>query len=195
MSGDDIALPRELLFVSPMLLAPGSIIPPGNFGKNLLSHAPSQGLNGWAVVRELIFEQVRNHVAPHLPSRLNCCFLFTSVAAAIHGGKELSAHVCSPIIYVAEIVDPSLPRCFGNFDAHKMIDESRYVDSAHQIAMGYWLAARTGKLQEGCLPELLTSSPIRIVSEYSGHAPHPLIFSTIGPALDSSNPQIHDAQR
>ncbi|WP_353191384.1 DUF2441 domain-containing protein [Pandoraea pnomenusa] len=178
MPDDGTALPCELLYVSPMLLGPGTIIPPGNFGKNILSHTPSQGANGWAVVRELIFEQVRSRVAPHLPSRLNCCFLFTSVAAALEGGRELSEHVHSPVIYCAEIVDASQPQCLGDYDTIKMIDANQYVDSSHRIAIGYWSAAVTGKLREGCLPELLTASPIRIVREYNPRVPNLLIFPT-----------------
>ncbi|WP_298016733.1 hypothetical protein [uncultured Castellaniella sp.] len=181
--------PQELLYVSPMLLAPGSIIEPGNFGKNILGQNPTQGRNGWPVVRELIFDQVRFFTAPHLPSRLHCNFLFTSTAAALHGGQELATEVLSPCIYNVEITDPEAPQCMGDFDTLKTIDENHFISSTHAVATAYWHAAATNNLREGCLPELLTASPIRILRRAS-YQPHILVLPTIriAPPKDLSSP-------
>lgn len=181
--------PQELLYVSPMLLAPGSIIEPGNFGKNILGQNPTQGRNGWPVVRELIFDQVRFLIAPHLPSRLHCNFLFTSTAAALQGSQELATEVLSPCIYSVELTDLTAPQCMGDFDTLKTIDEKHFISSTHAVATAYWQAATANELREGCLPELLTASPIRILRRVS-YQPHVLVLPTIkiSPPKDLSSP-------
>lgn len=154
--------PKELRYVSPVLLEPGSVISPGNFGKNVMAHTPSR-TNGWMMARELIMERVRLQYAPHLPSRLHCCFLFTSDAAAFHGARDLTDGILAPCVYKVELVNPDEPWCFGDYDTVRAIDENQFFKSATEVAQRYWISARTGELREGCLPEFLTLSPIRVV--------------------------------
>ncbi|WP_218972768.1 DUF2441 domain-containing protein [Neopusillimonas maritima] len=158
------ATPAELRYVAPMFLEVGAIIPPGNFGKNIMAHTPER-MNGWMLARELIMERVRLQVAPHLPSRLNCCFLFTSDVAAFHGAADLTTGLLAPCIYKVELVNPSAPSCFGDYDTVRTIDEKRFFESVTQVAQQYWASASTGQLREGCLPEFLTLSPVRVVQK------------------------------
>lgn len=183
MDTETTEVPLELIYVSPMLLEPGSVVPPGNYGKNVFGHTPARGMDGWILARELIFERARLMLTPHLPSRLNCNFLFTSAAAAFQGSQNLSASVLSPCVYRVELVDPTAPSCQADFDTFNAIDVNNFADSAYNVAMRYWTSASTGDLREGCLPEMLTTSSIRIVQALSGNVNlHNLYFPVLSNA-------------
>lgn len=60
--------------LAPTLLAPGSIIEPGNFGRIVLLH----GLNHQQYRREIQYEEARKTRFPDRPSRLACLFAFVT---------------------------------------------------------------------------------------------------------------------
>jgi hypothetical protein len=57
---------------APIMLAPGSIIEPGNFGRIIRQRGAAHNLYR----REMIFEAVRQQHFSSRPSRLDCLFCF-----------------------------------------------------------------------------------------------------------------------
>lgn len=167
---------NELICILPMLLEQGSIVPPGNFGKNILHHTPNKGMDGWMMARELIFEKVRLFMYAQLPSRLNCNFLFTSTAAAIACIQDMTGPMLAPCAYRIELVDSSAPHCIAHFDAFNTIDSNNFYESTQHAAKQYWGNAATNTLPEKAVPEMLTKSPIRIISLVSGGTYHDHLF-------------------
>lgn len=75
---------------APLLLAPGSIIEPGNFGRIIRQRGAAHPLYR----REMFYENIRQNLFPTMPSRLNCLFCFPTLEEAelcrvhISGYKE-----------------------------------------------------------------------------------------------------------
>lgn len=158
----------DLVYVSPTLLEPGSVVPPGNFGKNIAGASPDT-TDGWTVAREMVFENARMRFTPHLPSRLTCAFLFTSTAAALAMLPDLRSSMLAPALYSVELVDPEKPWCIADFDAFRMIDRRKFLESTMHAAQVYWTLAAHGVELADRAHELLTLSPIRIKRIVMGH--------------------------
>lgn len=90
---------------APLLLEPGAIIHPGNWGRILNCYTQQQG-NPWILAREFAFESIRVSEHPELPSRLSCAFAFETLEHANQYKSNFSAW--SPL-YEVELVTPDAP--------------------------------------------------------------------------------------
>lgn len=76
--------------LAPILIAPGSVIEPGNFGRVIALRGEAHPL----FRREMAYEDMRQKQFAHRPSRLNCLFGFLTLEEAelyranIQGYKE-----------------------------------------------------------------------------------------------------------
>jgi hypothetical protein len=144
---------------SPKQLDPGTIITPGNYGRILLQTGVVHP--HWR--RESVLEQVRIELFPLKPSRLNSCFLLTSLEAAKF---YQSKNTKGDFLYTCEIVEPHLPQHFGDFNAVEPLPRLNYT--MEEIAVRYWsysLKTRVESYPNLFCEELLTSSSIRIRSK------------------------------
>lgn len=140
----------------PILLATGSIISPGNFGRIINAAGPQHSL--WE--REQILEHIRASEFSYKPSRLHACFIFeTGESAKFFRDK----HWPMNIIYSAEIVDINAPIHHGDFNCLPPIAGCSL--SMEDVARRYWLDNLKIQIVEypnlECR-EVVTSSPIRI---------------------------------
>lgn len=106
---DPIALHRDLFHLCGPILERGSVILPGNWGRILR-------LYGWRhahSIREHALEEARKALAPHLPSRLACAFVFLSrQEAEAFRGSVLDARqsgFAAHVLYRVRLLDPSAP--------------------------------------------------------------------------------------
>jgi len=113
--------------------------------------------------RELVFEMVRKENAPHLPSRLNCSFLFTKIEDAHVGMQAFSGgFVLGHRIYSAELVEPDAPSHIADFNLIGLPQGTEFLQPMILRARRYWAG------QDIQVPEFLTTSAIRILDVIEG---------------------------
>jgi len=149
-----------LFYASNHLMEVGTVIPPGNFGKNILSYSINH--EQWKVVRELIFEQVRQIEAPQLPSRMNCCFLFDDLEVAKQSCRDLGLNL-APMIYRVEPINSDASLCLSNFDVSATINGERFIPSLFEAASTYWKDAANNRKPANGRTEILSGSAVRII--------------------------------
>jgi hypothetical protein len=156
--------PISYYHLSGAMLAPGSIILPGNWGRMLTAW-------GWQhnqSLRELALEDARVARFPHRPSRLQSAFVLPTLANA-RDFRRLTVGFEKHILYRVTLVDPT---------ALSHVTESRFCGPQgtvrHNWADVYWMdhAAQAGSVPGipdwnaaigGVpLPEMLTLSQLRV---------------------------------
>ena len=109
-----------------VLLAPGSIILPGNWGR--IVRLVGNGHPEWK--REVILERIRQAEFSHLPSRWECVFFSETLAEAEYYG---AARGKTPmILYEVELVEPNAPKHVADWKG-----TSPYTDG-DEWARRYW---------------------------------------------------------
>ena len=89
-------------FACSMLLEPGAVVRPGNWGRivRLIGKSHPEWL------RETLLEQVRAAEFPHLPSRLECAFVIDDFGEAQY---YVSSKGPLSVLYEVSLVDPKDP--------------------------------------------------------------------------------------
>jgi hypothetical protein len=160
--------------IAATMLGEGSIVLPGNFGRNLKAY--SVGPNGaqgnfYILARELIFESIRKESHADKVSRFEACFLFESYEAVERFGHHINT---AGVIYEASIVNPDAKIHRGDFSMfqdHTLHNQESFIALHEQQARDYW--ANTPQLRIGAdgvgallwgaeTVEILTNSPIRL---------------------------------
>lgn len=150
-----------LFYSAANLLAPDSVILPGNYGRILRAIGPRH--HSWT--REQTLERIRLADYPDKPSRLDCCFACPS----LHALKE---YLCSlarrppgdpiwPVAYEVRKADEIAPEHNASFD----IDAGAQSLPDFEVAAHlYWSEGRWRRDRgtEGC-EEVITASPLIIV--------------------------------
>lgn len=146
-----------LYHLAPITLAPGSEIQPGNFGRMIKRYRTDTGSNAWLLSRELIFESVREQIAPNAPSRLSACFAIDDLGAA----QRYQAHNDGNFLMVmheVELVDAAAPQHSGSLP---LIDFPQpghpFLDTVRAMANAYWSGGGSGDR------EIVTASALRVV--------------------------------
>ncbi|MGG2078217.1 DUF2441 domain-containing protein [Lelliottia nimipressuralis] len=135
-------------------LEAGSIILPGNWGRMLETYTTAD-IN-YILAREQTYEMVRLQSFNHLPSRLNCVFLFEDINSALNSYHHFPRCLLSEI----ELVDPSQPIHKGDMGlADSPNSPTPYKKAIEDRAQGFW----SGNNITGSVMEVITSSPVRIV--------------------------------
>ena len=146
-----------------VLLAPGSVIEPGNYGRMLRAYKAGFS-DPWRLVTELVFEQVRKTTRPNAVSRLGACFVFEDHPTAHNHRDRLGDDLV--VIYEVELVDETRPRFLGDFslmsDAFALRGNGAvpFLPWTEQLATKYWHAEPTGAR------EILTTSALRVVRAF-----------------------------
>lgn len=139
---------------APLLLDPGSIIQPGNWGRILNAYRKPVPAHGWMLARELAFESIRTAEFAHLPSRLSCAFAFETFDQANQYKTQFSPW--NPL-YEVELVDPGAACHRGGFNLVNFpADHLEFLPVVISWARQYW---RGEQLET---PELVTKSPLRV---------------------------------
>ncbi len=88
---------------APILLAPGSIIEPGNFGRIIRSQGESHPLYR----REMEYEAMRLQMYPDRPSRFECLFCFPTLEEAEICRRHINGYQNS-VLYEVESAEENL---------------------------------------------------------------------------------------
>ncbi len=106
------------------LLAPGSIIRPGNWGRIVRLIGNQHG--EWE--RERILEHVRQTEFPHLPSRWDCIFFFENAAEAELYNSTLNVTDKSlSILYEVEVTSPLAPQHVADWKGTGPYDSNEWA--------------------------------------------------------------------
>ena len=151
----------DLYHISPVMLRPGSIIEPGNWGRVEGLIAAQNGVAPpYNVAVECAFEYARKLIAPDAPSRLMCVFACPTLAGACH---FRDAQRATELIYEVEIVEPgtpvhaahwqNVPLGGSGFEAGRSI-----LAQMDALVSAYWEEGKSDPT------ELLIGGPIRILA-------------------------------
>jgi hypothetical protein len=140
-------------------LEPGSVVPPGNWGRILGLYPLNQPQGHWLLVREEVFESVRRAQFPQRPSRLESLFVCESLEEIL--AFRQSARRGLDLAYEVELVDEgaaSHRACLSVFDG----EQEGTISFLRDRAVCYWKGVEIQR------PEVVTTSPIRIVRHHPG---------------------------
>lgn len=171
MTFDAAALRGDLFHLLGPKIEPGGVVLPGNFGRVLRAWGPLHK----SQAREQALEEARLRIAPDLPSRLECIFVFVTLdeARAFQGvitplmrvSRGFEAH----LLYRVRLLEPEAPHYLADYTLVTPVDAPDFRASA------YW-EPRQGpeegiprqqavNVRSGLRPgtrELLTLSRVRI---------------------------------
>jgi hypothetical protein len=149
-----------LYHCSPVVLAPGSVIQPGNWGRIIrIERINNQGGFGTHLLREAVSELVRLREFGDRVSRLMAAFAFEELPHAQEfGGMSASA------IYEVALADGDAPLERYNFELVRMpVPGAHAIAGLEEIARDYWRSSSTKMVK----PELLTLSSLQILKRLS----------------------------
>jgi hypothetical protein len=141
----------------------GDVVQRGRWGNALRTYqfdagSPDGAYKGWRLASELLLEQVRRDIAPHLPSRWGCTFAIADRAQAI---AQMPLWTSGPKLYEVELVIPGAATHVA--DWHLLSGPIRFNPSAPFVALNEHLAKEywtpVAALQ---MPEMLCASDLRV---------------------------------
>lgn len=135
------------------LLAPGSIIEPGNWGRiiRLYTGAAASWPNAY---KEHVLEQARKEVAPMKPSRLEAVFACPSLEGLRHFLGSTGRHDAA---YEVEPVQDA-PTHEADYNIWTIPPGVAFFDTFPFLARGYWTAAPPPQSTE-----VLIGGPVRVL--------------------------------
>lgn len=148
---------RKLFHAAPILLAPDSIILPGNWGRIIQSVGPQH--DRWK--HEETLERIRAEEFPNRPSRMNssfCCLNEETLRFYSSRNNRLP-----PVHYLVEKAVLDAPEHITDFN---LISPNKDGETIEQNAVRYWQGDFRYKIDghpEVVCEELLTSSPLRVL--------------------------------
>ena len=143
---------KDILYhCAQIILGPGSIILPGNWGRIKQQFEE----NGATIAREVIIENIRIKEFLSKPSRFDGVFACPTIdSAKLYRDK----HAPTNLIYEIEILDPTAARHDGDYET--CIKGFVGINSMQQNARTYWNGTNNNNA-----PEILTLSPIKIIRQ------------------------------
>ncbi|HHS8321899.1 TPA: hypothetical protein ACTUO9_002016 [Legionella anisa] len=155
-------LNKTYYHVAQLLLEPGSIILPGNFGRiiNLM------GINHTLYSREMLLEYVRVKDFNDKPSRLSSCFVLSNIEDAKF---YLQYNAPTSVIYEVTVIDKAAKYHIGCFNTLPAIGHmcKGVQGNPESISHDYWQGKKytvTNYEQLNC-HELVVESSIKIISK------------------------------
>lgn len=140
---------------APIMLAPGSIIEPGNFGRIIRRRGPAHNLYR----REMAYEAIRQQHFPSRPSRLDCLFCFPTEGEAELCRAHINGYADS-ILYEVESdeVDPHLA------DMNSALQNFALPAFDNSVIAYYWRGwQRSPDPKAVILREVLLQSPVKVI--------------------------------
>jgi hypothetical protein len=152
---------------SPSLLAPGSIVLPGNYGRIIKMLGKKHPCWG----RERVLEEVRKQRYSAKPSRLASTFSCTNLDTAhfyMRSPSPKGGTTLYPVLYEVEKVDQGAVEHRGDFNVVQPL--ARRPETMGEIATMYWEASLWTAVADApgirC-EEMITASPLRILRPIS----------------------------
>jgi hypothetical protein len=147
--------------LTPIRLAAGSIIQPGNCGRIIRKYqSPVTNMqtfgNAWIIAREIVFDNVRMTRFPSKPSRLEAAFCCLDEPSARTYQAQADGFKIQTL-HEVELVDPSRPTHQAPLPMVDFAPGTLFVDETTQRAVAYWSGDPNGN------QEIVTLSPLRVV--------------------------------
>jgi hypothetical protein len=117
--------------LAPILLAPGSQIMPGNWGRIKRMQRNLEG----NIFREYVFEDVRKRDFPSKPSRLDCVFGFTDVNTA-RAFRENTRSFEASVLYLVSTEADSSSIHYADYRFPAL--NGGALDGIEELARKYW---------------------------------------------------------
>ena len=142
--------------LAPTLLAPGSVILPGNWGRIVSIEGNS---HSWHIAEQTL-EAVRSGDFPNKPSRLHSAFYFPQMQHALWYWANKDKRL---VLYYVVPVDPHAAFHHGYMSCLPPLSGMADDD----VAKHYWaVSLRVGVGQyDTAIEEVVTNSPLRILSQ------------------------------
>lgn len=152
----------EYYWLGGVILEKGSVVLPGNWAR-LVMNMPGHHL----ALREQIYESIRIKCTPDLPSRLNSNFICLGFDSIRQFRDQNSRGL--DVLYKVELLDTTCPTVTLDSELLGVNDQANgnQLLTANQLeekARKYWGSSNTTQI---LIPEVLTTSPIRIVERLS----------------------------
>ncbi len=147
-------MPVRFFHCASALLAPGSIIEPGNWGRMIRTYLPNEGGTFGVAFREMILEQERLSIAPAKPSRLDALFACRSEADLRHFMQANGRFRDIP--YEVELIGPA-PLHYGDYTLPLFVPDVASFETFAARARSYW--AGLSPVQN---VEVLIGGPVKI---------------------------------
>lgn len=142
----------KLFHATGLLYDPGDLIQPGNWGHVILG----QGASHPFLYRELVFERVRQEVAPTRLSRLNAFFGVRSVDD-VQRYQQLTG---APFTYEVEVPDEA-DHCFGDLTVFdQMYTPGLGLDASLRLIEDYWNTTA----ESSSFAEVLVAAPATVLT-------------------------------
>ena len=136
------------------MLAPGSVIEPGNWGRLLRLYTPQAQANAWLLIRELVYEDIRRTHYGAKPSRLVSTFLCLTEADIQEFRTQYNRTF--DLMYEVEIVDQNAPLHTGDWTLPNMVNTDT-VQVFESRAHLYWQGNNVVK------QEVVTPSAVKVL--------------------------------
>jgi hypothetical protein len=136
--------------LAPILLAPGSQILPGNWGRIKRQQPNLEGV----LFREYVIEQVRQREFPSKPSRLDCVFAFRDADTARGFAAQAGGWFATCILYRVSTEADSASIHYANYNFPG--PGGGAMDSVEELARTYW-----AEEPKECV-EVLIQAPVTI---------------------------------
>jgi hypothetical protein len=147
--------------LTPIRLAPGSIVLPGNWGRIIrkyvtpITNVQTFG-NAWLMSRELIFEDVRKEQFASKPSRLGAAFCCPDEPSArVYQAQADPSKIQT--LHEVEFVDPAAPTHTAPLLMVDFVPGTLFMEETARRAVTYWSGDPNGN------QEIVTLSPLRVV--------------------------------
>jgi hypothetical protein len=139
-------------FCCSAILAPGSVVEPGNWGRILRLYTQQRSPNAWLLARELIYEGIRRASYSSKPSRFGAAFVCFTEADL----QQFRLERAFDVSYEVELVDPGANRHVADWNV-AAVTQTDDVAAIEGKAHLYWQGQNPVK------KELVTDSPLRIL--------------------------------
>jgi hypothetical protein len=137
----------------PVLLGPGSVIEPGNWGR-VIAKPPLDNID-LSVIREALLEQSRRLHAPEKPSRLSATFVIPNLHQAQAYRRQHGPS--NALLYEVSLVDPHSKTHIGNYELAIFPIAGQCLQQLLDRAKEYWTVASDAH------HEMIVSGPIRVL--------------------------------
>lgn len=141
----------KFFHVAPILLSPGSVILPGNWGRILRVYLQANDI----LFREYVLEGIRKSKYPEKPSRLNAVFLLETFEEAFWYKNNLAS---TSLVYEVEAETVGVITHCGNYTRVGPINQL-ILDAVPRYAEEYWSSVPTEKI------EVVYPNPVTVVAQ------------------------------
>jgi hypothetical protein len=141
-----------LYHVTQILLQPGSVILPGNYGR-ILGMYQMRDANA-VLYRERFLEDIRQREFPKKPSRLSSSFCLESLQEAQFYRDNLAGRY--HVIYEVELVDPGCNQHRADYNKVSPL-MSEMAARMEDVARAYWMGTNIER------PEIVADTALRLI--------------------------------